>query len=209
MLAVNTYDEFLKLVEVIAESYTIRPENNTMEEPTIVVLVGPSGSGKSKIAAKVLEKTDRYEKLVSYTTNDPTAVEENKWYNYVSLDTFRQMCDSGEMFQSTMYAGHGYGSRKTDVEQILAKGKHVLTTMDICGAMSLKTNFKNVVTIYIKRDRKALMASILKKNSSVEDKVNRLIAIDAEKQNADICDYVVQFENYDDAARQICEILKI
>ena len=53
------------------------------------------------------------------------------------------------------------------------------------------------------------MASILKKNSSVEDKVNRLIAIDAEKQNADICDYVVQFDDYDDAASQICDILKI
>ena len=209
MLAVNTYDEFLKLVEVIAESYTIRPEGFSLEEPTVVVLVGPSGSGKSKIAAKVLGKTDRYEKLVSYTTNDPTAVEENQWYNYVSLDTFRQMCDSGEMFQSTMYAGHGYGSRKTDVEKILSSGRHVLTTMDICGAMSLKTNFKNVVTIYIKRDRKALMASILKKNSSVEDKVNRLIAIDAEKQNADICDYVVQFADYDDAAQQICDILNI
>ena len=209
MLAVNTYDEFLKLVEVIAESYTIRPGNFSLEEPTVVVLVGPSGSGKSKIAAKVLDKTDRYEKLVSYTTNDPTAVEENQWYNYVSLDTFRQMCDSGEMFQSTMYAGHGYGSRKTDVEKILSSGRHVLTTMDICGAMSLKTNFKNVVTIYIKRDRKALMASILKKNSSVEDKVNRLIAIDAEKQNADICDYVVQFADYDDAAQQICDILNI
>lgn len=208
MLAVNTYDEFLKLVEVIADSYTIGQEHSA-DEPTIAVLVGPSGSGKSKIAAKVLGMTDRYEKLVSYTTNDPTAVEENKWYNYVSLETFRQMCDSGEMFQSTMYAGHGYGSRKTDVERILAEGRNVLTTMDICGAMSLKTNFKNVVTIYIKRDRKALMASILKKNSSVEDKVNRLIAIDAEKQNADICDYVVQFENYDDAANQICEILKI
>ena len=208
MLAVNTYDEFLKLVEVIADSYTIGQEHSA-DEPTIAVLVGPSGSGKSKIAAKVLGMTDRYEKLVSYTTNDPTAVEENKWYNYVSLETFRQMCDSGEMFQSTMYAGHGYGSRKTDVERILAEGRNVLTTMDICGAMSLKTNFKNVVTIYIKRDRKALMASILKKKSSVEDKVNRLIAIDAEKQNADICDYVVQFENYDDAANQICEILKI
>ena len=141
----------------VVKSYTtgntaLQGVNMQIEDGEFVFLVGPSGSGKSKIAAKVLGKTDRYEKLVSYTTNDPTAVEENKWYNYVSLDTFRQMCDSGEMFQSTMYAGHGYGSRKTDVEKILAKGKHVLTTMDICGAMSLKTNFKNVVTIYIKRD---------------------------------------------------------
>lgn len=206
MLAVNNYDEFLKLVEVISESYTIN-KDASLTEPGIVVLVGPSGSGKSKIATKVLSHTDKFQKLVSYTTNDPTAVEENQWYNYLSVDTFRQMCDSGEMFQSTMYAGHGYGSRKQDVQSILDSGKHVLTTMDICGAMSLKTHFKNVITIYIKREKKALMTSILRKNSSIEDKVNRLIAIESERQNAEICDYLVQFETYDDAAAQILKIL--
>ena len=206
MLAVNNYDEFLRLVEVISESYSLT-RDVSLKEPGIVVLVGPSGSGKSKIATKVLQQTDKFQKLVSYTTKDPTAVEENQWYNYVSVDTFRAMCDSGEMFQSTMYAGHGYGSRKQDVQAILDSGHHVMTTMDICGAMSLKTHFKNVVTIYIKRDKKALMSAILKKNSSIEDKVNRLIAIESEKQNAEICDYVVDFGNYDEAAEKILQIL--
>jgi guanylate kinase len=209
MLAVNNYEEFLQLVEVIAQSYSIMPNEQTAEEPSVVVLVGPSGSGKSKIATRLLSKTDRYEKLMSYTTNDPTAVEENSWYNYVSLDTFRSMCDSGEMFQSTMYSGHGYGSRKADVEKILAQGKRVLTTMDICGAMSLKTHFKNVVTIYIKREKKALMASILRKNSSVEDKVNRLTAIEYEQHNAELCDYVVDFDSYDEAVTQLAKILNV
>ena len=117
------------------------------------------------------------------------------------------MCESGEMFQSTMYSGHGYGSRKSDVESILARGKKVISTMDICGAMSLKTHFKNVTTVYIKREKRELMANILRKNSSIEDKVNRLIAIESERQNAEICDYLVQFETYDDAAAQILKIL--
>ena len=208
MMAVNNYDEFLKLVEVIADSYTIKtPE--TWAEPGIVILVGPSGSGKSTIATRLLEKTDKLQKLISYTTQDPTAVEENQWYNYVSVEEFRQMCDSGEMFQSTMYAGHGYGSKKEDVQAILDDGRHVLAAMDIGGAMSLKTNFKNVTTIYINRDKKKLMASILRKNSSIEDKVNRLIAIESEKKNEEICDYVVKFEEYDDAVNQICQILGI
>ena len=209
MLAVNNYDEFLKLVEVIAESYSVTAQNTAEDDANIVVLVGPSGSGKSKIASRLLSRTDKLEKLVSYTTNDPTAIERNEWYNYVSLETFRQMCDSGELLQSTMYAGHGYGSRKGDVEKILSEGKRVLTTMDICGAMSLKTYFKNVTTIYIKRDKKALMASILRKNSSIEDKVNRLMAIEYEQQNAELCDYVVDFDTYDDAVEQIREIIHV
>ena len=209
VLAVNTYDEFLKLVEVISDSYSVREYPDILSEPSIAVLVGASGSGKSKIARKVLAKTDKFEKLTCYTTNDPTAVEINTWYNYVSEEEFIRMRESGEMFQSTMYAGHGYGSCKPDIEDILRRGKHVLTTMDICGAMSLKTNFRNVVTIYIKRDKKALLGAILRKNSSIEDKVNRIVAIEAEDQTADICDYVVRFDTYEEAVEQICDILKI
>jgi guanylate kinase len=209
MMAVNKYDEFLKFVEVISDSYNINQKRYSLDEPSIVVLVGPSGSGKSKIASKFLTQTDRFEKLMSYTTNDPTAVEENSWYNYVSLDEFREMCESGEMFQSTMYAGHGYGSKKSDVEAILSKGKHVMTTMDICGAMSLKTNFPNVTTIYIQRERKDLLKSILRKNSSMDDKINRIIAIEPELKNADICDYVIEFDRYDDAVKQLRNILGV
>ena len=208
MLAVNHYDEFLKLVEVIAESQSTISQPKTSENPDIVVLVGPSCSGKSKIATKFLAQNPKFEKLTSYTTKDPTASAENKWYTYVSLEEFRRMCESDELLTSTMYAGHGYGSKRCDIDDTLARGKHVLTTMDICGAMSLKTYYKNVTTIYIKREKKALMASILRKNSSIEDKVNRLASIDYEVQNASLCDYIINFDEYDDAVAQLTEILE-
>ena len=208
MLAVNHYDEFLKIVEIIAESYSAKPTEAAPRESDIVVLVGPSGTGKTKLAARVLDEMPEFEKLTSYTTKDPTALLQNDWYNYVSLDSFREMCERGEIFQSTMYAGHGYGSKKADIEKILAGGKRVLTTMDICGAMSLKTQFKSVTTIYLKRDKRSLMANIIKKNSSVEDKVNRLVALEYVDKNAALCDYVISFEDYDAAHAQLLDILK-
>ena len=208
MLAVNHYDEFLKIVEIIAESYSASPTQRDPAKSDIVVLVGPSSTGKSKLAARFLSENDNFLKLPSYTTKDPTALEENEWYNYVSVEDFRAMCSSGEMFQSTMYAGHGYGSKKADVERILDGGKRVLTTMDICGAMSLKTHFKNVTTIYIKREKRALMANIIRKNSTVEDKVNRLVSIVYVDKNAALCDYVISFDEYDEALAKLNKILK-
>ncbi len=208
LLAVNNYDEFLKLVEVITKSYGYNPDQ--LIQPGIVVLVGPSGSGKTKIAGRILKKTNAFSKLQSYTTKDVTALKENDWYNYLSKDEFNHLLDEGEFIESTMYAGHGYASKKEDIEKILSSGKNVLTTMDICGAMSLKTNFPNVITIYIKRDRRTLIETIINKNSTVEDKVNRIISIDAEKNNEEICDYVVENkQGYDIAADEIIKILKI
>ena len=209
MLAVNTYEEFLKLVEVISESYSLRKAQFSAEEPGVVVLVGPSGSGKGEIAQRLLERSDRFEKLVSYTTENTEAMKQDPWYRCVSLEQFRSMQENGELFEATVYAHHCYGSRKSDVEEILRDGKNVLTVMDICGAMALKTHFPKVTTIYIKRDRRAMLTALLGKDIPVEEKVNRLLAIDSETQNAQICDYTVSFDSCDDAVDQILSGLKI
>lgn len=203
MLAVNTYDEFLKLVEVIADSYNPKDHLTDEGQPQIVVLVGPSGSGKVQVAKHLLKKSDRFEKLISYTTDATVGLQGGEWYHYISLDAFRDMCEKGEMFESTIYAGHCYGSCKKDVEAILAKGKNVLTVMDICGAMALKTHFSNVTTIYTKRDKRKLLAALLEKNLSSEEKISRLLALDSEQKNADICDYIVPVETYEQAAQEI------
>ena len=102
-----------------------------------------------------------------------------------------------------MYAGHNYGSCKQDVQKILDSGKHVLTVMDICGAMALKTHFPNVTTIYIKRNKRDLLADLLEKPLSRDEKVTRILALEAEQKNAEICDYVVNLETYDQAAEEI------
>jgi hypothetical protein len=51
------------------------------------------------------------------------------------------------------------------------------------------------------------MANILNKNSSVEDKINRLLALEYVDKNAELCDFVVTFEEYDDALSQLKGIL--
>ena len=209
VLAVNTYDEFLKLVEVISDSYRIRTTGIEAKEPGVVVLVGPSGSGKTEIAKKLVKKSRKLEKLISYTTDASVGLQGGEWYHYITVDAFRQMCEKGELFESTTYAGHSYGSRKADVENILASGKHVLTVMDICGAMALKTHFPNVTTVYVRRDKQELLTRLLQKNLSVEEKVSRLMALDAEMRNADICDYTVDMVSADKAAREILKGLGI
>lgn len=205
MLAVNTYDEFLKLVEVIADSYSPRLKSHIEDAPGIVVLVGPSGSGKTDIAKQILKKSRKFEKLISYTTDATVGMEGDDWYHYISLDAFRQMRDGGEIFESTMYAGHNYGSKKEDIENILTRGHHVLTVMDICGAMVLKTHFPNVTTVYIKQEKQKLLRNLLNKPLSLDEKVSRIMALEAEEKNADVCDYVVPVTTYVDSAIEILD----
>ena len=203
VLAVNTYDEFLKLVEVIADGYAPRTKSSGSEQPGIVVLVGPSGSGKNEVGRHLLQQCDKLEKLISYTTDATVGLQGGEWYHYISLEAFRQMRDSGEIFESTMYSGHNYGSRKSDIEEILSRGNHVLTVMDICGAMVLKTHFPNVTTVYVQQEKEVLLKNLLTKPLSLDEKVNRIMALEAEQKNADICDYTVPVTTYEKAANEI------
>ena len=205
MLAVNTYDEFLRLVEIIAEGYNLKPDQHDPNEPGIVVLVGPSGSGKTQVAKQIIKKSKNFEKLISYTTDATVGLQGGEWYHYISVEAFRKMVENGEMFESTMYAGHHYGSCKKDVEKILAGGKNVLTVMDICGAMALKTHFSNVTTIYIKQNKKELLENLLTKPLSLDEKVRRILSLEAEEKNMEICDYTVKVEGFDKAAKEILD----
>ncbi len=203
VLAVNTYDEFLKLVEVIADSYSIKKESEFLKEPTVVVVVGPSGSGKNDIVRELMELTDKVERLPSYTTVERPDLFSMGRYHYVSEEEFLQMHQQGEFFETTNYANHFYGSRKADVEQILGRGHHALTVMDICGAMALKTHFSNVVTIYVKRDKRDLITAILEKDLTTEEKANRLLSLESERRNAEVCDYVIDYTSVQDGVEQI------
>ena len=193
----------------MAETLTNQQRQAVYDRGGKLLVSAAAGSGKTKVAKKLLGMSDKFKKLISYTTNENTDEKGNDWYYPLSKDKFFSMMEKGDFFESTMYAGHGYGSKKADVEKIISDGKIVLAAMDICGAMSLKTNFRNVITIYIKREKKDLLHSILRKNSSIEDKVDRIIAIDAENKNAEICDYIVEFNTYDEAVGKLCEILQI
>ena len=209
MLAVNSYDAFLKLVEVIINSYAARPAGNRLDQPGIVVLVGPSGSGKTQVAQEILQRNAKFEKLVSYTTNAAAAAGDESWYHHVSEKEFHKLEESGEMFESTRYGNYCYGSRKSDVEAILASGRHVLTVMDICGAMAMKTHFDNVITVYLKRDKRDLLADIVSRDIPVNDKVNRLLGVEAETQNAQICDIVARYEDTASATDTIFQALHL
>ena len=208
MLSVNNYNEFLKLVEVIADSYNPKRGNISLNEPGVIVLVGPSGSGKNEIAKQLAKKCNKIEKLISYTTDATVGIHGGEWYHYISVDAFHDLCEKGEIFEHTTYAGHYYGSCKQDVNKILSMGKYVLTVMDICGAMALKTNFPNVTTIYTKRDKRALFEDILNKNLSTDEKVRRLIALEDEMRNEEICDYVINSDDFLKAAGSILANMK-
>ena len=75
--------------------------------------------------------------------------------------------------------------------------------MDICGAMALKTQFSDVMTVYISRYKSQVLADIIERDFPTDDKVKRILAIDNEKKNEQVCDYSVNYSSAQESASEI------
>lgn len=203
VLSVRNYDDFLTLVDEIVNRYDQMKIDNSM--PTIVGLVGMSGSGKTAIARALVE-TGKYEQARSFTDRPPREKEDT--YNFVTTEEFKELCKNGEIFESTVYSGHNYGSSTKEIKRILKTGKNVVIPVDISGAIALKANFKNVTTIFVSREKRQTVEAILNRDCSNADKANRIMSIEAEMKNAEICDFVLNNDReLEEVVQELIDVL--
>ena len=178
LLSVNNLTEFVPLVKQIIQASHSHPEG--IRQPSVLALVGPSGSGKSRIAQALRMDEEHFASPLTYATK------ESPKHIYLSDEVF----DKQHFFERTMYAGVKYGTRKEDIQAVLDSGRYPVIPLDMCGAIAMKRHFPTAI-IYIHKDKEALIRDIVESDFSVEEKTLRLLSIDAEKRNRVICDYVV------------------
>lgn len=208
-LAVNNYDEFFVLLNEIKTS-SIEHVIDT-DDPMVIALVGPSGAGKTELTNYLINNyQNKFDRTISYSTRSPRINEVNGVdYKFIDKEEFVNKKNTGEIFESTVYAGEYYGTSKNEVNHILSSGKNVIIPIDICGAMGIKFNFKNSITIYIDRKKEDLLHAILNRNITIDEKVKRILSIDAEEKNEKICDFTIKnYSSIKDLADQVMEILK-
>ena len=112
-----------------------------MKEGKIIIFSAPSGAGKTTIVHKMLANSDlNLEFSVSVCSRSKRAKElHGKDYYFVSTDTFRQMIENKEFLEwEEVYKDSYYGSKKSEVERIIANGKNVVFDIDVKGGINIK-----------------------------------------------------------------------
>ena len=192
-LSVSNYEEFLSMVRQAAAA----PEDGLVHVgkvgyPGFICLVGPSASGKSVIC-DVLERHPLFRKVRAVTDRQPRSDEqEGREYNFVSRERFQDMVHNGEMLEYTKYAGFDYGICKDEVESIWAEGHIAIKPVDISGAKAIKAIYPDrTLTLFVRRDKEALLTALLSRDVPLEDKVSRVMTLDAEYANEPLCDWTI------------------
>jgi len=116
-----------------------------MENGKLIIFSAPSGSGKTTIVRHLLKTyPDKLEFSISATSRPKRGIEENgKDYHYLSVEEFKHKIENKEFLEwEEVYAGVHYGTLRSEVEHIWAKGKHVIFDIDVEGGLNLKNQFK-------------------------------------------------------------------
>ncbi len=195
LLAVNNFDEFFTLLDQIKSSMI--EDRVEVRPPAIVALVGPSGSNKNLITKKLCS-TGRFIVPTAYTTK-PAA---DGIHIQISPEEFIYKKDS--FIETTMYAGYAYGTKWADISALMENDKYIVMPMDLSGAIAMKRHYPTVI-IFCKCSREKMIESILEKDMSNHEKMLRLISLENELKNSDLCDYIVR-TNREDAIDRILEI---
>lgn len=117
----------------------------------LIVLSGPSGVGKGTIGASLLEKHEDLCFSVSATTREIRGGEvEGVNYFYKTKEEFERMVENDEFLEYMCVFGKNYyGTPKDYVNSKLESGISVLLDIDVKGAMKVKENMPEAVTIFI------------------------------------------------------------
>ena len=105
-----------------------------------LIFSAPSGSGKSTVVGHILKRHPEIEFSVSATSRPPRGTErDGVEYHFLSPEKFRSLVDQDQFVEwEEVYGGSCYGTLKSEVERIWAKGHVIIFDVDVKGALNIK-----------------------------------------------------------------------
>lgn len=118
--------------------------------PKVFVVSAPSGTGKTTLNTRLMKEFPNVEISISHTTRAIRNGEvDGQSYHFVAKEDFQQMIRRGQMLEWADVFGNLYGTSRSEIDRIFAKGHHVLLEIDVQGCRSVVNQLSEAITVFI------------------------------------------------------------
>ena len=119
-------------------------------EGMLLVVSGPSGTGKGTLCERLLRSDPTIMFGVSATTRKPREGEiDGVHYHFIDEERFDKMLAEKAFLEHATVHGHRYGTPKDQVERAIEEGRNILLDIDPQGALSVMSAMPETVSIFI------------------------------------------------------------
>ncbi|HYO08846.1 MAG TPA: guanylate kinase [Tepidisphaeraceae bacterium] len=186
----------------------------TKHQGLLIVMVGPSGVGKSTISRRLEDEMDLLY-IVSVTTRErkPGEEESGKEYEHIDKREFFRRLDNDRYLEYAQVHGNYYATPKHPALDYLAEGKDVLLEIDVQGALQVRHHYPDALLIFILPPNEPTLLQRLtdRDRDSAEDINKRFRAAKREihmAKGSRAFDYMVINDNLAGAVEEIEKIIK-
>jgi guanylate kinase len=181
----------------------------TDKKNKLIILIGPSGVGKSTFIERVLKEEKNFHDIITYTTRAPReGEEEGDPYHFVSKDRFEELIQQDYFVEWANNHGNLYGTPWNQFLEAWAKGLIVIMDVDVKGARHFKKEFPHATTIFLKAPSiDALRQRVIKRGIAKDIEV-RMKTAEAEIAAAGEFDHLIINDDFETAYRQFRKLIE-
>lgn len=180
------------------------------EKGLLIVVSGPSGTGKSTVLKELFLQQKGLFFSVSATTRDPRPSEiEGVHYFFLTREEFERQIVDNNMLEFAEYCQNYYGTPRSAIEEKRAAGFDAILDVEVKGAMHIKSEMKNAVLIFLMPPSIEELEKRLRSRGTESEEVitRRLEKARKEMKASPDYDYIVVNDNIKQAASQIKSII--
>ena len=178
----------------------------------LLIFSAPSGSGKTTLVRELMKRFPRIEFSVSATSRPPRGAEQNgRDYHFVSPEEFRKLVNEGAFIEwEEVYEGTSYGTLRSEVEAIWARGNTCAFDVDVVGGIRLKKIFgEDAMSFFVMAPSPEELRRRLegRGTDSAESIEKRLAKAAAETERAGEFDHIIVNDSIERAVGEIARIV--
>ena len=174
-------------------------------------MTGPSGAGKGTLIRELRNRVPELEATVSATTRDRRPGEvDGREYSFLTPEEFVARIEAGDFLEEVEYvSGHRYGTLRSELERIRAKGLVPLLELETEGALRVKHEVEGAVTIFITAPVEELERRLRERATESSGEIDERIDLAREQlEQAGEFDYVVENDDLDRAVEELTALVR-